>query len=265
MNKFAPRKLSISYSHQDEDKIRDFIKHLAPLKENGLISEWYDRKIMAGQDLQYEIDNNLYDADIICLCISKDFLASSECKKEKVNAIKLKRKEGISVIPIILSDCGWLDDKDISPLLALPTDGKPISKFGNADAAWQDVYQGLKRVIENENKIARLKLSEEFLSFLQNTELLTQAHSQKEEVLLDDIFVYPELSKYDDLKEFRKKESSEKLIKGFGDYSKILIAGEEQSGKTTLCKKLLIELRQKNFCSNLCILQEKTLPLADKE
>ncbi len=39
MNKFAPRKLSISYSHQDEDKIRDFIKHLAPLKENGLISE----------------------------------------------------------------------------------------------------------------------------------------------------------------------------------------------------------------------------------
>ena len=85
------------------------------------------------------------------------------------------------------------------------------------------------------------------MSFLQNTELLTQAHSQKEEVLLDDIFVYPELSKYDDLKEFRKKESSEKLIKGFGDYSKILIAGEEQSGKTTLCKKLLIELRQKNF------------------
>ena len=247
MNEFAPRKLSISYSHHDEGKIRNFIKHLAPLKENGLISEWYDRKIMPGQDLQYEIDNNLYDADIICLCISKDFLASPECKKEKVNAIKLKRKKVISVIPIILSDCGWLDDKDISPLLALPTDGKPISKFGNADAAWKDVYQGLKRVIENENKIGKLKLSEEFLSFLQNVELLTKAHSRKEEVLLDDIFVYPKLAKYDDLKEYEKKESSEKLLEEFGDYSKILLSGENQSGKTTFCKKLYLELHRKRF------------------
>ena len=45
----------------------------------------------------------------------------------------------------------------------------------------------------------------------------------------------------------KKKESSEKILEGFCDYSKLLIAGEEQSGKTTLCKKLFIELRQKKF------------------
>lgn len=247
MSEFEPLKLFISYSHQDEDKIRDFRKHLAPLRDNELISEWYDRKIIAGQDFQNKIDNNLEDADIICLCISANFLSSPECKREKVNAIKLKRKKGVTVIPIILSDCGWLDDKDISPLLALPTDGKFLSKFETPDAAWSNVYNGLKPVIQNELNIRQLKVSDQFTHFLQSTELLTNAHSEKETVLLDDIYVYPELTKYDDLREYPKRESSEKLLEGLCDYPQVLIAGENQSGKTSLCKKLYIELLKKNF------------------
>jgi hypothetical protein len=41
-------KLFISYSHLDEHFIDEFKKHIAPLKQNGLISEWCDRKIIAG-------------------------------------------------------------------------------------------------------------------------------------------------------------------------------------------------------------------------
>ena len=247
MSEFEKLKHFISYSHHDEDRIDEFRKHIAPLKNNGLISEWYDRKITAGQDFRKSIDNNLADADIICLFISPNFLFSPACMEEKADAIELKRKKGISVIPIILSDCGWQDDPDISPLLALPTDGKPISNFEDSDAAWNDVYKGLKSVIQKENIIRQLKISDQFTSFLQSTELLTKAHSQKEEVLLDHIFVYPELAKYDSLREYEKKESSEKLLEGFYDYPKILIAGEDQSGKTSLCKKFYTELRQKNF------------------
>ena len=39
-------KLFISYSHLDENHIKEFIKHLTPLKTNGLIEDWYDRKII---------------------------------------------------------------------------------------------------------------------------------------------------------------------------------------------------------------------------
>lgn len=239
--------LFISYSHLDEVKIKEFIKHIAPLKNNGIIKDWYDRKILAGQDFQDTIDNNLDKAEIICLFISANFLDSSACIKEKKRALELRKKNGVSVIPIILSACGWLDDKDICHLLAIPTDGKPVTSYPDLDTAWNLVYNEIKKVIEDITKIKNLKITDEFLSFLKSSELLSKAHSQKSEVLIDDIFIFPELTRYDDLLEYEKKISSEKLIQDFLDYSKILIAGEDQSGKTTLCKKIFTELRIKNF------------------
>ena len=83
MKEYKKLKLFISYSHVDEEKIKKFRKHITPLKDNGLISDWYDRKIVAGQNFRKEIDNNLEDADIICLFISANFLFSDECKQEK--------------------------------------------------------------------------------------------------------------------------------------------------------------------------------------
>lgn len=244
-------KLFICYSHQDnfDDNpyIEQFKRHTSPLKNNGLIEEWYDREILPGEDYQNKIDNNLEDADIICLFISANFLSAKNCMDEKEKALELRKKKGIQVIPIILSPCGWLDDKDVSKLLALPTDGEPLSSFHNRDEAWYDVYLGLKRIIEKEIKIKQFKITEEFENFLQDTEMLTKAHSQKERVFLNDIFVYHELNKCGNLREYGEKISSEELLKNLLDYPKIVIAGEDLSGKTTLCKRMFEELRYKNF------------------
>jgi hypothetical protein len=240
-------KIFISYSHLDEKQIDEFIKHITPLKTNGLIDNWYDRKIIAGQDFLETIDNNLKNADIICLFISANFISSPACMNENTKALELKLKKGVSVVRIILSPCGWQDIKDISPLLALPVDGKAITSFTDHNEGWLNVYQGLKSVIEMEIKIKQLKLSDKFIKFLHNTELLSQAHSQKEEVLLDDIFIFPELNKYDELRKYEKKFSSMKLSEHFINCENILIAGEGQSGKTTLCKQLYKELREMNF------------------
>ena len=243
----AKLRLFISYSHRDEGHFNEFKKHLAPLKEKGLISEWHDQKIMAGEDFQKSIDDHLEKADIVCLLISPDFLDSTTCKKETTKAIELKEKKGVSLIPIILSECGWKDVRNISSLLALPKDGKPVSSFERPNIAWNNVYEELKRVIQKENDIRRLEFSDPTISFLQDTELLTKAHSKKETVLLSDIFIYPELTKYDSSREYERKDSSEKVIDDFSKYSKIILAGENQSGKTTLCKKFIIKLREKNF------------------
>jgi len=96
-------------------------------------------------------------------------------------------------------------------------------------------------------KIRELKITEEFENFLQDVELLTMAHSQKEKVFFDNIFVYPELDKYDYLKEPEEKVNTEELLKNILDYPKIVIAGESQSGKTTLCKMIFKELRRRDF------------------
>ena len=72
-------KVFISYSHEDDNDIKAFITHIAPIKNNGMVEEWYDRKIIAGKEFQDKIDNNLEDADIICLMISARFLSSNAC------------------------------------------------------------------------------------------------------------------------------------------------------------------------------------------
>lgn len=244
-------KLFISYSHEDniseKSYIKEFINFIAPLKNNGSIEVWHDREILAGEEYLNIIDNNLEDADIICLFISSKFLASSSCMNEKKKAFELRKKEGIPVISIILSPCGWKDDKDICKSLVLPTDGMPVSKFSDRDEAWHDVYSELKKIIEKEIKIKQLEVKEEFENFLCDTEMLTKAHSQKESVLLDDIFIFPELDKYDNLKKYDEKISSEKLLENLFNYPKIIIAGEDRSGKTTLCKRMFKVLRSWNF------------------
>ena len=244
-------KIFISYSHEDNFSnnayIDQFKKHIAPLKSNGLIEEWYDRLILASEDYQNEIDNNLEDADIICLFISANFLDSRSCMDEKKKALELRKKMEVPVIPIILSHCGWIDDKDISKLLALPTDGMPVSSFNNRDEAWQNVYYELKKIVEKEIKIKQLEIKEEFEKFLHDTEMLTKAHSRKESVFLDDIYVYPELDKYDNLREYEERISSEEIFENILEYQKIIVAGEDQSGKTTLCKRMFKELRIRNF------------------
>jgi len=194
-------KLFISYSHHDEKHIEQFVKHIAPLKTNGLIQDWYDRKILPGKPFQVQLDHKLEDADIICLCVSASFLSSDACMGEKENAIHYMKRKGTVIVPIILSPCGWLDDKELSKLMALPSDGTPITTFANSDAAWNQVYKELKRLTVAESNIENLQISDQFQNFLNSTGLLSRAHSQKEEVSLEDIFIYPDLSKFDALNE----------------------------------------------------------------
>jgi hypothetical protein len=250
MERVKKLKLFISYSHKDntEEKplIEEFKTHLAPLKNNSLVKEWYDREIFSGSDFLSEIENNLKNADIICLFISSSFLASENCMEEKNKAIQLNKKRNIPVIPIIVNKCGWKDD-EISSFLALPTDGKPVSSFQDRDNAWNNIYDELKKVIEQEIKFRELKIKEKFIDFLQDTEIFKKAHSQKERVLLDDIFIFPDLTKYDSFRENSEIINSKYLYEELLENKRIVIVGEDQSGKTTLCKSLFNELYGKNF------------------
>ena len=152
--------------------------------------------------------------------------------EEKRRAFGLRKSKGVIVIPVILSPCAWQDDfNNYSKILALPTDAKPVLEFENRDKAWLDIYNGLKKTIEYEVKVRKVKFKGEFEEFLQDTEILSKAHPQKETVLLDDIFIYPELDEYDNSREFKRKINSRKLIESFYNYQKVIIAGEGNFSK----------------------------------
>ena len=239
-------KLFISYSHKDETLVSKFISHIAPLKSNGIISEWYDRKIETGEEFQNDIDNNLENADIICLMISDNFLSSNACIQEKTVSLSLRDKKGIRVIPLILSPCVWTIHKELNTLLAIPTDGNPITSFTDQNEGWVDAIKWINQVCSSVTLIINLKIKEEFKSFLNSADILTKSHKNKEILNLQDIFVYPKLKVYDG-EEVSHKYDSEKLKYEILNYGKVIISGENQSGKTTLCKVLFTIYRDLNF------------------
>ncbi len=60
-------KVFISYSHVDEGYMLQLSNHLSAIKGEGLIEEWHDRKIIAGQEWDHEISQNLLTSTIIIL------------------------------------------------------------------------------------------------------------------------------------------------------------------------------------------------------
>lgn len=92
--------LFFSYSHVDEAHRNQLEKHLSALKHQGLLDTWHDRRIIAGQEFDQEIDAHLDTADVILLLISSDFLASDYCyKREMTRAMERHAARDAIVIP----------------------------------------------------------------------------------------------------------------------------------------------------------------------
>ena len=187
-----------SYSHKDE-ALRDELEvHLAMLKREGAISAWHDRKILAGDELNGEIHARLSDAQVILLLVSPDFLASSYCYDVEIaRAMELHEQGHARVIPVILRPCDWKVSTPFAKLLAVPTDGKPITKWPDRDEAWLDVVQQLRaalpkhaeaKVVQNSMKLLEPGRSEGPRS--SNLRISKEFSDADKDGFLDDAFEY---------------------------------------------------------------------------
>lgn len=148
-------KIFISYSHKDESLKEQLDTHLAILKRNQLIEEWHDRKIVAGENWQSEIDRHLDDSDIVILLISPDFIASEYCYSvELKRAIERHEANQSLIIPVIVRPVNWTD-APFSKILALPTDAKPVTTWNNIDEAWMNVSKEIQKAVSN---LAKLRI-----------------------------------------------------------------------------------------------------------
>lgn len=136
------------YSHKDE-KFRDALAtHLSLLKRQGVIKEWYDRKITAGEEWGNAIDEHLEVADIILLLVSPDFISSDYCwGKEMIKALERHDAGKARVIPIIVRPVNW-SGAPFGRLQALPKNAKAVTLWANRDSAWVDVASGIAKAIE---------------------------------------------------------------------------------------------------------------------
>jgi tetratricopeptide (TPR) repeat protein len=162
INSTKPLKAFISYSKIDGESntdgvnyLEDFKKHLAPLSRfDKLITTWDDTQLMAGEDWDASIKENLDSSDIVFLLVSSDFLTTRYIIDEEI-AIAMKRhgdKECL-IIPIIIRKCGFTDIEMFKKLNAIPRKGKTIQSWksnkdwNSMDDAWNHIYEEVKKLI----------------------------------------------------------------------------------------------------------------------
>jgi len=143
-----PIELFISYSHKDEALREQLGTHLSFLKRQGVIDEWHDRRIGAGQEWAGAIDEHLDSADVILLLISADFLASDYCyDREMTRALERHDAGDACVIPVILRSVDWRG-APFAKLQALPREAKPVTSWPDRDEAVTAVARGIRTVVE---------------------------------------------------------------------------------------------------------------------
>lgn len=141
-------KVFISYSHKDEDLRQEIDAALSPLRRQGLIDIWHDRRIVPGEDFANEIDQNLEEADIILLLVSNYFINSDYAYGIEVERALAREAEGSAqVIPVILRPTDW-HDLPFGRLQALPPEGKPVTSFPDIHEALKEVSKGIRKVIK---------------------------------------------------------------------------------------------------------------------
>jgi len=139
----------ISYSHKDKVALDRLHVHLTNLQRDGHIKTWYDREILAGDVLDDEIKRELEAADLFLLLVSPDFIASDYCvEREMQRALERHESGQARVVPIILEPCDWAAMDSLRRLKAVPDDGNPISQWANANNAYLNIVQELRRIVE---------------------------------------------------------------------------------------------------------------------
>lgn len=152
-----PLKLFASYAHEDELHRAALEKYLIVLKLQGVIEHWDDRKLVAGDKWNEEINENLERAHIIVLLVSIDFLNSDYIRtKEMRRAMeRLGAGEAVVVPVLVRITGGWNTVLGLGALQGLPVrpgsqpeELVPVKSWADPDEAWECVVTGLRRTIE---------------------------------------------------------------------------------------------------------------------
>jgi hypothetical protein len=142
----------ISYSHRDAAALERMHVHLAVLRREGLIDTWFDRDILAGDNLDNEIVERLESSGLFLLLVTPDFLNSDYCvEKEMARAMARQAAGEARVIAIIVEPCDW-QSTILRSIKVVPQDGRAISEWTNPNSAYLNIVQEIRRAIESDHR-----------------------------------------------------------------------------------------------------------------
>ena len=160
-NTKAPKKVFISYSHNNTSWLNKLRIHFAGLRRSGKIEQWTDQEILAGEMWDDKIKDAMNQADVFVCLLSADFIASEYIWNTELKEIfKQKKEKNAHVIFVYLEpfDIGSIREASISDDLKNTTisDFEIIPKDDNeqlrAASLWLNENNALAKIAERIRK-----------------------------------------------------------------------------------------------------------------
>lgn len=225
----------IIQSIESTQKIRnDYLKNCSLLDFHKL--EWSDDDRAIPKELARHCakvksleDTEIFNADSLNISLGIDYL----------KGILSKHRD----IPEVYDLYCWVDFRTNGS--SSKTDSELLTQENHL-LLYEIVFQKLLDILPLKKKEPKSDLdnilTEDHKSYISNTGILEKLHNHKNSLLLEDIFISPNFSYFDDNKNDKKEIRYQSLIDEFLANNKIVISGKNQSGKTTICKKLISDL-----------------------
>jgi internalin A len=153
-------RLFVSYAHADVRKIKTLSTHLTILGRRGYIQHWDDKQLIAGEDWEERIMQELAEAEIVLLIYSSESRKSDFVQDKEIPAALARAKEKkCALIPVPLDRKDWDEsvplEKELKRLMTGTWNAKPVPKFTPQWEGWIEVEQAIRKAVEDRRKLGR--------------------------------------------------------------------------------------------------------------
>jgi len=169
-------KVFLCHAHSDKGKVRDLYLRL----KNDGVDAWLDKEnLLAGQDWELEIRKAVREADVVVVCLSKEFNQVGFRQKEVRLALDtaMEKPEGeIFIIPARLEECDTLES---------------LRKWHWVDLFDSDGYEKLIRALRVRAKKLDLLCRQKEIGYPKylSRVSLPRRHYQKKNLLMQNLYI----------------------------------------------------------------------------
>ncbi|MBD1869636.1 leucine-rich repeat domain-containing protein [Cyanobacteria bacterium FACHB-471] len=133
MTEASRNQVFVSYSHQDQNWLKQLQTHLKPMIRNQTLDVWDDTRIQPGAEWRKDIETALSAAKVAVLLVSPDFLASDFIADQELPPLlNAAEQEGLTVFWIPISYSSY-EETEIAKYQSAHPPQKPLDSLSPPD------------------------------------------------------------------------------------------------------------------------------------
>ena len=144
----STKKLNIFlyFAQEDQDLYKGLKNHLTLLEREYGFYTCSNDDIQPGKDWKETLELLLDSADLVLFLISSDFTSNEDCYKHMQHVLRLQHANKANAVFVHLRP-GFVPTDPFAHTETFPPHDKPITMWGNIDAAYFDVCKDIRRKI----------------------------------------------------------------------------------------------------------------------